>query len=236
MEVEEQILAGGALLAVVSIFFPWFGGDWFGEQVVWNGLQFYTSVIGLLVLLSHLFVLAITILTPLGYPLFTQKRRDLLRCIGGGECILLLIVAISVFAKISIESPRVETRFGIYLSLVGSIVVTLYSFLRIQQHRRRAVEEIFHYAEAHEQRPQEEVSEEFPPSQEPQRVVGEFRIPREGQRTAQELPMKAPRMDPEKHRAIPPPAPTDLQRPPVSERAKKRPTLFQSDEYVEDPR
>jgi hypothetical protein len=39
-----------------------------------------------------------------------------------------------------------EIRFGIYLSLVGSIIVSLYGFLRVQQKQKRDVQELFHQA------------------------------------------------------------------------------------------
>jgi hypothetical protein len=176
LEVEEQILCGGALLAAISVFFPWFGGDWFGEQVMWNGLQFYTSITGFIVLLSQLFVLVLTILPLFGHELVTPPRRDLLRFIIGLECMLLLFVVITIFARISFESPRTETRFGVYMSLVGSIVVSLYSFLRMQQRSRREVEEFFRHEEPKEERQQ--VAGEPAHMRGTQRLVGTIRIPR----------------------------------------------------------
>ena len=147
LEIEEKILNIGSLVALFGVFMPWFGGEWFGEQTVWTGFGFYTSFVGLLVFLSQVFILSLTVLPILGYQIVRPSLRDLLRLIVGLECVLLGIVVWSILTNIAFDRSHMEIRFGIYLTLVGSIVVSLYSFLRIQQNKKRSVQEFFHHPE-----------------------------------------------------------------------------------------
>jgi hypothetical protein len=147
LEIEEKILNGCALIAMVGVFLPWFGGIWYGEPTVWTGFGFYTSFVGLLIFLSCAFILAITILQVLGYQVMRSNVRDLVRLVVGLECVLMTIIVWSVLTNVAFQRPQMEIRFGIYLTLIGSIVVSLYAFLRVQQQRRRSVEELFHHPE-----------------------------------------------------------------------------------------
>ncbi|HLC75934.1 MAG TPA: hypothetical protein VJB82_02335 [Candidatus Peribacterales bacterium] len=145
LEIEEKILNAGSLLAALSVFVPWFGGEWFGEPAVWSGFEFYTSFIGLLIFLGHAFILGLTLFPLMGYPLMKSSLRDLLRLIVALECVLLTILVWSVLTNISFDRSQMQIRFGIYLTLVGSIVTSLYAFLRVQQQNRRSVQELFHH-------------------------------------------------------------------------------------------
>jgi len=147
LEIEEKILNLGALVAIIGIFVPWFGGEWFGEPAVWSGFQFYTSFVGLLIFLGHLFVLSITVFPLMGYQIIKPAIRDLLRLVVSLECVLLTIVSWSVLTNISFDRSQMQIRFGIYLTLVGSIVASLYAFLRVHQQRKRRVQELFHHPE-----------------------------------------------------------------------------------------
>ncbi|MBT3835087.1 hypothetical protein HOF56_02455 [Candidatus Peribacteria bacterium] len=147
LEIEEKILNIGSTFALIGVFMPWFGGEWFGEVTTWSGFGFYTSFAGLLIFLSHTFVLALTVLPLLGYQVIKTSFRDTIRMIVGLECILLVIVVWSVLTNIAFDRAQMEIRFGLYLSLVGSIIVSLYAFLKLQQEKKRNVQEFFHHPE-----------------------------------------------------------------------------------------
>lgn len=147
LEIEEKILNIGALAALLGMFVPWFGGEWFGEPAVWTGFQFYTSFMGLLIFLGLVSILSLTILPLFGYQIIKPSLRDLLRLIISLECVLLTIAAWSVLTNISFDRSQMQIRFGIYVTLVGSIVASLYAFLRLQQERKRRVQELFHHPE-----------------------------------------------------------------------------------------
>ena len=166
LEIEEKILNLAALVAVLGVFMPWFGGEWFGEPTVWTGFQFYTSFVGLLVFLSHIFILLLTVLPMMGHHIIRPSLRDRIRMLVGLECVLILIIAWSVLTNIAFDRVHMEIRFGIYLSLVGSIIVSLYAFLRVQQQKKQNVQDFFHYGEGPDQK-QRSVHQqklEIPPS------------------------------------------------------------------------
>lgn len=154
LEIEEKILNLGSIVAIVGVFMPWFGGVWFGETQVWTGFGFYTSFVGLMIFLAHLFTLSLTLLPLLGYQFVRPSLKHILRCIIGLESVLLVIVVLSVLTNISFDFSQVGIRFGVYLTLVGSIVVALYAFLRMQQQRKRTVEELFRHLEEPQAEPQ----------------------------------------------------------------------------------
>jgi len=145
LEIEEKILNAGSLVAALAVFVPWFGGEWFGEPAVWSGFEFYTSFVGLLIFLGHAFILSLTLLPLMGYPIIKSSLREILRLIVSLECVLLTILVWSVLTNISFDRSQMQIRFGIYFTLVGSIVASLYAFLRVQQQRRRSVQELFHH-------------------------------------------------------------------------------------------
>ena len=76
LEIEEKILNGCAFIALVGVFMPWFGGTWYGEPTVWTGFGFYTSFVGLLIFLSHAFIITITVLNLLGYQVMRSGMRE----------------------------------------------------------------------------------------------------------------------------------------------------------------
>lgn len=147
LETEEQILNVGALAAVIGVFLPWVGGEMLGgNSLMYSGLGFYTSFIGLFVLLFHLAILLITVIPLTGGPVIVRKQyREYVRLSLGILATVLVLAALSVLTKVTFEFSRMEVRFGIYVSLIGSLVVLLYAFLRVQELRRSQVEELFHH-------------------------------------------------------------------------------------------
>jgi hypothetical protein len=149
LDIEEKILNAGSILAIFGVFMPWFGGEWFGQPEVWTGLGFYTSFVGLIILLAHLFTLSLTLFPMFGYSIIRPSLRDIIRFTIGVETVFLVIMILSILTNVSFDFSQVEIRFGIYITLVGSIIVSLYAFLRMQQERKRSVQELFHHPEDH---------------------------------------------------------------------------------------
>src|SRR3989344_6175126 len=52
LDLEERIINGAALFALISVFFPWMSGEWLGGDVVtYSGFSSYTSIIGMAIFL-----------------------------------------------------------------------------------------------------------------------------------------------------------------------------------------
>ncbi len=149
LSLEEQILNGASLTAFVCVFFPWVGGEWLGGKVItYSGLGFFTSFIGLTVLLLHVYILLITII-PLtqGSSIVKKKNRDLVRLLVALLASLLTIAIWSVLTKFTFEFSRLQIHFGLYGTLIGSVICTLYSFLLYKEGNRSSVREMFHQEE-----------------------------------------------------------------------------------------
>lgn len=135
LDMEERILNAAALIVLLSLFFPWLSGEWLGgDSVTYSGFGFYTSFLGLTVGVLHACIILLTILPHVGILLDMKRRtKEILRLILAGESVLLTLSALSVLTKVTYDFSRIEIRFGIYLTLIASIVVTLYTYLRWQE-------------------------------------------------------------------------------------------------------
>jgi hypothetical protein len=146
LEIEEKILHVGTLLCLAGLFCPWVGGQWSGMAQQWNGFGFHTGYIGHLVLLAQLFIFSVVALPLFGGPVLVRKSlRNNVRLILSTSCLLLLLCSFSILFRLTLEVSGAEIRFGIYVSLVGSSLTTLYSFLLLQEQRRLEARELFHH-------------------------------------------------------------------------------------------
>lgn len=166
LELEEKILNCGAFVALLGVFLPWIGGEQLGGELVsFSGFGFYTTVIGIAVFGLELFVLLIT-LVPLtgGPPLVRKRSRELVRLLLTGQATILILAALSVLIRVTIvDLRRMEIRFGIYVALIGALVALFEAFLRFQEQRRSAVQELFHHPEQSERTTGKEEFYEAPP-------------------------------------------------------------------------
>lgn len=151
LEFEEKILNGSLLLALVGIFFPWIGGkpSLIDESSrIFTGLGFYTGFIGLMVLGLIVYTLLITIVPLTSHTTLLRKNhKNIVRLSTTTLATILTFAALSVLYKVTFEAPGLEVRFGVYLSLVGNMIATLYAFLSFQEEHRKNVREIFHHPE-----------------------------------------------------------------------------------------
>ncbi len=134
LELEEKILNGASLVALICVFFPWVGGEWLGgKTITYNGFGFFTSFMGLAIFVFHLTILSVTIVPLLGGPeIIKRGRKDLFRFVTAVIASILTICVWSVLTKFTFEFSRLDIHFGLYITLVGSLVATLYTFLNLQ--------------------------------------------------------------------------------------------------------
>ena len=149
LDLEERIINGAALLALLSVFFPWMSGEWLGgDTVTYSGFGSYTSFIGLTVFLLLLALVLVTLVPLFGGPILLKKRhRELVRLLIATQATILSIAALSVLMKVTYEFSRVEIRFGMYMTLIGCIITSIYTFLRFEGERLAHTKEVFHHPE-----------------------------------------------------------------------------------------
>jgi len=149
IDLEERILNGAALLGIIFIFCPWLSGEWLGgDPVSYTGTGFYTSFLGIIVLLMLSFVVLSTAIPLFGGPVILRRRyKETVRLLLSAQATILVLASLSVLTKITYEFTRMEIRFGIYFTFIGCLVTTLYTFLKWQEHRRNASHDLFHHPE-----------------------------------------------------------------------------------------
>ncbi len=146
MELEEKVLHAGLILCLIGLFFPWLGGQWVGEEQQWNGFGFHTGFMGQTVFIIDLFIVAMTLSPLLGGPVLVRKAvRHYVRLVLCAITSILLIASFTVLFRLTSEVSGAEIRFGIYISIVGSLLSTLYAFLKYDEQRKNEVHELFHH-------------------------------------------------------------------------------------------
>lgn len=138
LDLEDRILNAGALVGVLGVFLPWIAGEWRGDEYeAFRGTQFYTAFIGIAVLLLLVFILSVTLVPAFGGPVFPRRHlREWARLLASGQAVILLLSALTVLTNVTSDSSRMRVRYGIYVSLIGAILTTIYAFLKLQQQRR----------------------------------------------------------------------------------------------------
>jgi len=147
LELEERILNGASLLAIVSVFLPWISGQWLGdEDLTYSGFQFFTSIIGIIIFLCHVSLLALTVIPMFGGKMMLRKKqKEIIRLCLAGQATILSLAALSVLTKVTYDYTRMEIRFGIYCTFIGSLVAAFYAFWRLQEFRKSESQDLFHH-------------------------------------------------------------------------------------------
>lgn len=147
LDLEERILNGAVIFALISVFSPWFSGEWLGEETVsYSGFQFFTAFIGTLIFALNLGVLALTVLPAFNVAVFARKKqKELVRLFLASQATVLSLAALSVLTIVTHDYTRMEIRFGIYFTFIGSLVATFYAFWKYQEQRRLEPQSHFHH-------------------------------------------------------------------------------------------
>ena len=155
LELEEKIFNAGALIAFIGVFLPWIGGKLSlidDKTITYTGIGFYTAFIGMATAGLLLYLIAITAIPLMsGNHIVKREHKDVVRLSLTGLSTILILASLSVLMKVTFTSPGMEVRFGIYVSLIGSMVATLYAFLAFQEHRKKEVHNLFHHEEEKEE-------------------------------------------------------------------------------------
>lgn len=159
MALEERILNSASIAAIAFLFFPWLSGQFLGgDPVSYSGTQFYVSYIGAAILLMHAAIVLIAAIPVLGGPAIVKKGwKHVTRLWLASHAAVLTLASLSVLTRVTYEFRGLEVRYGVYFSLVCSLIATLYAFLLWQEERHSAVHGIFHH-------PEDAVVQQTPPS------------------------------------------------------------------------
>lgn len=159
---EEKVSGLGALLVLVGIFLPWYSVvlNFDKKSITESGLSGDLGVLGFVVLLMVILALLVLVgehlhirLPQLGY-----TREQILFFLMGQSAFLILL-AIAVYTKRSLEFTDAELRFGIYLALIGALLGAFAIFAQIQKFKKKEVHEFFEHDEEIEKETEKEIEE-----------------------------------------------------------------------------
>ncbi len=149
LDLEERILNGALLAAIIFLFFPWLAGQFLGgDPVSYSGIQFYHSYIGAMILLIDVIAILMTMLPLVGGPVIVKRPwRATVRLWLTLQSSVLTFAALTVLTRVTYEFRGLSIRYGVYFTLVCGLIATLYAFLQWQEERRKQGQELFHHPE-----------------------------------------------------------------------------------------
>jgi hypothetical protein len=125
---EEKVMLVGAIVTIVSCFMPWYG---ISSRVInewWNGFGSIGSVAGYLIAFFALSVATLTVLPALDVKPKLPWKSEKITLFLSAQAMFLGLVFLVVYAQYSLyDSPNSSTRFGLYLTLVSSIIMFIAS-------------------------------------------------------------------------------------------------------------
>jgi hypothetical protein len=148
MEFEDRVLHSASLISLISLFFPWLSSmkTYENDALSSTGFGFRTGYIGHSIFLLQVFLLLLALIPLFGGPaLFQKTQRIFLKFTCSALSTVLLLSCFSILLRVTFEVSNADIRFGIYLSIIGSFVATLYAFLRYEEHQRSSAQELFHH-------------------------------------------------------------------------------------------
>ncbi len=180
LDLEDRILTGASAIAFAGVFFPWISGEWLSDDPVsHSGFEFFTAYLGTLVALMQLAIIILTVVPAAGGPVMMKRKpREILRLILAAQSAFLTLSALTVLVNVTYDYTRMDIRFGIYITLAGSILSTFYAFWKMREYLQNAPHESFHHPEEpvmNEER-REHISPPPPPPPPPPLSPEEHRI------------------------------------------------------------
>lgn len=184
---EQKLLLAGSLTTILGCFLPWYG---ISSRVVsewWSGFGNIGSVAGYFISFFAITIIALTLL-----PLWDVKMKfpwsnEKISLAFASQILLLSLVFIVVYAQYAIyDSPNSSTRFGLYVTLVASILTFLGALANVKSAERTYLgfnqQELARVPRQH--KGLEERGQELPPNEEPirdEKIEREILVSREGE-------------------------------------------------------
>jgi hypothetical protein len=146
---EEKVVGLGCLLVLIGIFMPWYSVvlNFDKNSVTESGLSGDLGVLGFVVLLMILLSLLTLVsehIMNIRLPRFGYTKEQILFFLMGQGAFLVLL-AVAIYTKRSLEFTDADLRFGIYLTLIGAFLGVFAIFSQIQKLKKKEVSEFFEH-------------------------------------------------------------------------------------------
>lgn len=151
---EEKGIGIGGLLVIFGSFMPWYTvNDIIREKIdVSYGFSNDIGIIGFVVFLIVILALIVLISDHLHFylPKFGYKKEQILLFLMGEGAFLSLIL-IAIYTKRSLIPMNADLRFGIYITLIGSLIGVLSAFALNQKTKKDETESFFDHSDEDEE-------------------------------------------------------------------------------------
>ena len=151
---EEKGIGIGGLLVIFGSFMPWYTvNDIIREKIdVSYGFSNDIGIIGFVVFLIVILALIVLISDHLHFylPKFGYKKEQILLFLMGEGAFLSLIL-IAIYTKRSLIPMNADLRFGIYITLIGSLIGVLSAFALNQKTKKDETEAFFDHSDEDEE-------------------------------------------------------------------------------------
>jgi hypothetical protein len=146
LSAEEKVVSLGILIVLIGAFLPWYSViyNFDRKSVTESGFSGDIGVIGfvvfILALLAGLALLGDALRFRL--PDFGFKKEKIVLFLMGENAFLILL-ALTIYTKRSLEFTSAELRFGLYMALLGAIIGAFAAFAQAQKLAKKEVREFF---------------------------------------------------------------------------------------------
>ena len=139
---DEKILISASVISIAGVFLPWISGEWLGgEDIRHNGLSFYTSIIGMSILVLNLFIVGMSVWPMQRTSPAEDAARAVIRTTLAIIATVIALAALSVLMNVAYEFARLSVRIGIYVTIIGSVICTFYAYVKLRELKRTEQEQ-----------------------------------------------------------------------------------------------
>lgn len=150
LSTEEKVFGLAALIILISTFLPWYSVALnFRESFVTEyGFSGDLGVVGFVVFLLMIVSLAFLTSDRLGIrlPRF-GFRKEMIMVFLMGESAFLLLLAVAIYTKRSLDYTSAELRFGLYTALISACIGAFAAIAQLQRNQKKETEAFFGQAE-----------------------------------------------------------------------------------------
>ncbi len=146
LSTEEKVLGIGCLTVLIGTFLPWYSVifSYEDKNILESGFSGHLGVIGFVIFLLTLLSISFLVADHLSIklPKFGLKKEWIIMFLTGESAFLILLM-VAVNVKRSLEYTNAELRFGLYVSLIGSLISAFAAFSQIQKNQKKDVKTFF---------------------------------------------------------------------------------------------
>lgn len=165
---EEKVAGLGCLLVIIGIFLPWYSVvlNFDKKSVTETGLSGDMGVLGFVILMMTILSLLTLVsehIMNIRLPRLGYTKEQILFFLMGQSAFLILL-AVAVYTKRSLDFTDASLRFGIYLALIGAFLGAFAIFAQIQKLKKKEVSEFFEHEDTEdikENKKKKHIEEQF---------------------------------------------------------------------------